>query len=87
MGDSFSEEGRMAGQQALELDSFGQILQLVNEAGRWPNGPAEASIRSLIRALRRLLGAAAGRVERGADVDAAQGQPARAPLAQVALGK
>ncbi len=33
---------RKIGQQALELDFFGQALQLMNEAGRRPSGPPEA---------------------------------------------
>lgn len=33
---------RKIGQQALELDFFGQALQLMNEAGRRPSGLADA---------------------------------------------
>jgi transposase len=33
---------RKIGQQALELDFFGQALQLMNGAGRRPSGPGDA---------------------------------------------
>ena len=33
--------GRRIGQQALELDFFGQALQLMEQAGRRPSGPAD----------------------------------------------
>lgn len=33
---------RKIGQQALELDFFGEALQLMNEAGRRPSGPDDA---------------------------------------------
>jgi transposase-like protein len=33
---------RKIGQQALELDFFGQALQLMNEVGRRPSGPGDA---------------------------------------------
>lgn len=37
-----AELERKIGQQALELDFFGQALQLMNEAGRRPSGPTDA---------------------------------------------
>ena len=37
-----AELERKIGQQALELDFFGQALQLMAEAGRRPSGPADA---------------------------------------------
>jgi hypothetical protein len=37
-----AELERKIGQQALELDFFGQALQLMNEAGRRPSVPGDA---------------------------------------------